>query len=267
MKALTWKWHWPTNEGLPPLSLVALVLVTLLALGATSAWVEIDLVRLLSSTGKLLDFLLKLVVVPEWDYFPILGTKMLETLEIGFLSTTFSLILSLPLGILAAQNSSPHPAVYHLTRNLLIFMRSLPEMVWALVFVSAVGLGPLPGIMALTFVTTGFMAKFFAESIEVVDSQAIEGVTATGASWFQLINFALLPQALPDLIGTVLYILDNNVRAAALLGLVGAGGIGYELISSLRLYNFSRIMMIVLAIYISVTALDRLSNQLRSRVI
>ena len=267
MKALTWKWHWPTNEGLPPLSLVALLLVTLLALGATSAWVDIDLVRLLSSTGKLLDFLLKLVVFPEWDYFPILGTKMLETLEIGFLSTTFSLILSLPLGILAAQNSSPHPAVYHLSRNLLIFMRALPEMVWALVFVSAVGLGPLPGILALIFVNISFMAKLFAESFEVVDAKVIEGVVSTGAGWLQLINFAILPQCYPDLISITLYIFDNNVRAATIIGIVGGGGIGYELFMSFRLFNFNRLLVILGVIYLAVTVLDRISNLLRSRII
>ncbi|MCC5621924.1 phosphonate ABC transporter, permease protein PhnE [Nostoc sp. CHAB 5715] len=267
MKTLTWKWHWPSPDGLPPLSLVALVLVILLALGSTATIVEVDLVRIFQSTGRLFEFIRQLFAVPDWDYFPTLGTKMLETLEIAFLSTTFSLILSLPLGILAARNSSPHPIVYHISRNLLSLMRALPEVVWALVFVSAVGLGALPGIMALTFVTTGFMAKFFAESIEVVDSKSIEGVISTGANWLQLITFAMLPQAFPDLIGTLLYILDHNVRSATIVGLVGAGGIGYELVSSIRLFNYSQLMMIIVSVYLAVTVLDRLSNQLRSRVI
>lgn len=259
--------QWATVSGLPPLGAIALLLVILMALGSTASLVEFDPIRLFKSSGTLWDFLRRLFTVPEWDYLPTLWEKMLETLAMGFLSTVFSLALSLPLGVIAARNSSPHAIIFHISRNLLSLMRALPEMVWALVFVSALGLGPLPGIMALTFVTTGFMAKFFAESLEVVDDKAIEGVKATGAGWLQWINFALLPQAFPDLIGTTLYILDNNVRSATVLGLVGAGGIGYELIMSIRLFNYSRLILLILGIYLAVTILDRLSNQLRSRVI
>lgn len=261
------KWHWPSRSGLPPFSLIALLLVIMLALGSTASLVEVDLIHLLKSTGRLLDFARQLLTLPDWSYLPTLGTKLLETLAIGFLSTIFALVFSLPFGILAARNISPHSVIYHLSRNFLSLMRALPDMVWALMFVSAVGLGPLPGIMALTFVTTGFMGKFFAESIEVVDPKAIEGVKVTGSGWLQLVNFAMLPQAFPDLIGTTLYILDHNVRSATVLGLVGAGGIGYELIMSVRLFNYSQLMMIIIAIYCAVMVLDRLSNQLRSRVI
>ncbi|SRR5579883_656617 len=267
MRSLILKWHWPSSHGLPPFSLIALLLIVLIALDLTASLAEVDVIRIVKSTGRLLEFARQLIVAPEWTYLPDLLQKLLETLEIAFLSTTFSLVLSLPLGILASRNSSPHPIIFHISRNLLSFMRALPEVVWALVFVSAVGLGSLPGIMALTFVTTGIMAKFFAESIEVVDSKAIEGIKSTGSSWLQLITFAMLPQAFPDLIGTVLYILDHNVRTATIVGLVGAGGIGYELVSSIRLFNYSRLMMIVLAIYLAVTVLDRLSNRFRSRVI
>jgi len=114
-------------------------------------------------------------------------------------------------------------------------MRSLPELVWA-----------------LAFAATGFMAKFFAESLEVVNEKATEAVKATGAGWLQLINFALLPQAFPDLIGTTLYILDHNVRSATVLGLVGAGGVGYELVMSIRLFNYNRLILILFAIYLAV---------------
>ncbi len=267
MSILIRKWHWPSCNGLPPFSLIAFLLVVMLVLGSTASLVDFNLIHLLKSIGRLLDFARQLITLPDWSYLPTLGTKLLETLVIGFLSTVFALILSLPLGILAARNTNPHWLIYHLSRNLLSLMRALPDLVWALMFVSAVGLGPLPGIMALTFVTTGFMSKFFAESIEVVDRKAIEGVKATGSGWLQLVNFAMLPQAFPDLIGTTLYIFDHNVRAATVLGLVGAGGIGYELITSIRLFNYSQLMMIIVAIYLVVTLLDRLSNQLRSWVI
>jgi phosphonate transport system permease protein len=146
-------------------------------------------------------------------------------------------------------------------------MRALPELVWALVFVSAVGLGPLPGVMALAFVTVGFMGKFFAESIEVVNDRPVEGVSAHGANWFQVRTFAHLPQAMPDFIGTTLYILDHNLRAAAILGLVGAGGIGYDMVMAMRLFDYDRLLLIAASIYLVVTMLDRLSDRFRMRVI
>jgi phosphonate transport system permease protein len=121
--------------------------------------------------------------------------------------------------------------------------------------------------MALALVTVGFMGKFFAEAIEVVDHKPVEGVAAHGAGWLQVRLFAMLPQALPDFIGTVMYILDHNLRAATILGLVGAGGIGYDLVMSMRLFQYDRLMLIALAIYLVVTLLDRLSDQLRSRII
>jgi len=260
-------WRWPTPSGLPPLPLVAGLLTLLSLLWLTAPVVEVDFVRLVGSFGKMVDFAGNLFVTPDWGYVPQLLAKMLETIEMTVLGTAIAIVLSLPLGVLAASNATPHPVVYRITRDLLSLMRALPELVWALVFVSAVGLGPLPGVMALAFVTVGFMGKFFAESIEVVDHKAVEGVRAHGASWLQVRLFAMLPQALPDFVGTVLYILDHNLRSAAILGLVGAGGIGYDLVMSMRLFQYDRLLLIALAIYLAVTALDRISDRLRSRII
>ncbi|MCP5157888.1 MAG: phosphonate ABC transporter, permease protein PhnE [Gammaproteobacteria bacterium] len=263
--ALTWRW--PTPNGRLPLPLVSGVLVLLCALWLTAPIVEIDFVHLMGSIGRMATFASQMFVTPDWGYLPQLLAKMLETIEMTVLSTAIAIILSLPLGVLAAHNATPHIIVYRLTRDLLSLMRALPELVWALVFVSAVGLGPLPGVMALAFVTVGFMGKFFAESIEVVDHRAVEGVRAHGAGWLQVRWFAILPQALPDFVGTVMYILDHNLRAAAILGLVGAGGIGYDLVMSMRLFQYDRLLLIALSIYLVVTALDRASDRLRSRII
>lgn len=260
-------WRWPTPDGRPPLPLVGGVVVLLAVLWLTAPVVEVDFVRLFGSLGKMIDFAGQMFVSPDWAYLPQLLVKMLETIEMTVLGTAIAIVISLPLGILAARNATPHVAVYRVTRDLLSLMRALPELVWALVFVSAVGLGPLPGVMALAFVTVGFMGKFFAESIEVVDQKAVEGVRAHGAGWLQVRLFAMLPQALPDFVGTVMYILDHNLRAAAILGLVGAGGIGYDLVMSMRLFQYERLLLIALAIYLVVTVLDRTSDRLRSRII
>jgi len=260
-------WRWPTPDGRPPLPLIVGLAVLLGMLWLSAPIVEVDLVRLLGSFGKMVDFARQMFVSPDWAYLPQLLAKMLETIEMTVLGTAIAIVISLPLGVLAARNATPHVVVYRLTRDLLSLMRALPELVWALVFVSAVGLGPLPGVMALAFVTVGFMGKFFAESIEVVDQKAVEGVRAHGAGWLQVRLFAMLPQALPDFVGTVMYILDHNLRAAAILGLVGAGGIGYDLVMSMRLFQYERLLLIALAIYLVVTALDRASDRLRSRII
>lgn len=258
---------WPTPNGLPALMPTVVLAVSILLLVMSASSVELNLVRLFNAIPRMFDFASNLLVAPDWEYLPTLGANMLQTMEMTFLATSIALVISLPLGVMAAKNASPHPAIFHATRNLLTMMRALPELVWALVFVSAVGLGPLPGIMALSFVTVGFMGKFFAESIEVVDPRQVEGVVAHGASWLQLRTFAHFPQAFPDFVGTVMYILDHNLRAAAILGLVGAGGIGYDLVMAMRMFDYGRLLPIAISIYVVVTLLDRASDKFRRRLI
>ncbi|MEW5904403.1 MAG: phosphonate ABC transporter, permease protein PhnE [Pseudomonadota bacterium] len=258
---------WPTPDGWPARLPSIALLAGVVLLAVTASTVELDLFRLFGALPRMLEFSANLLVLPDWAYLPTLAANMLQTLEMTFLATSIALLISLPLGLLAAANASPHPLVFHVTRNLLTLMRALPELVWALVFVSAVGLGPLPGIMALSFVTVGFMGKFFAESIEVIDHRQVEGVAAHGAGWLQLRTFAFLPQAFPDLVGTVMYILDHNLRAAAILGLVGAGGIGYDLVMAMRMFDYDRLLPIALSIYVVVTVLDRISDRFRRRLI
>lgn len=258
---------WPTRNGLPPFApVIGFALVAGLLIWSAPV-AEIDAIHVFASIPRMLDFIGNILVMPDWHYLPELGKKLLETIEITFLATCIAVVISLPVSILAARNTSPWPALFHASRALLSLVRALPELVWALVFVSAVGLGPLPGVMALSFVTIGFMTKFFAEAIEVVDMKAVDGVAAHGADWLQIRTFAHLPQAWPDFIGTVMYILDHNLRAAAILGLVGAGGIGYDMVMSMRLFDYNRLLAIALAIYMVVTILDRMSDRFRARVI
>ena len=258
---------WPTPNGLPALGPTLVLVVGIMLLAISAPAVELNLGKIVTAIPRMLSFAQNLLVLPDWHYLPTLGKHMLETIEMTFLATSIALVISLPLGVLAAKNTSPHPAIFHATRNLLSLMRALPELVWALVFVSAVGLGPLPGIMALAFVTVGFMGKFFAESIEVVDQRQVEGVVAQGASWLQLRTFAHFPQAFPDFVGTVLYVLDHNLRAAAILGLVGAGGIGYDLVMAMRMFDYDRLLPIAVSIYVVVTLLDRASDHFRMRML
>ncbi len=260
-------WQWPTSNGKPPIGIVLLLMGITLILWLSASMVEMSIAKIFASIPRLAEFIQHLLVTPDWAYLPQLSQKLLETIEMVLLATAISVVISFPLGILAARNASPSPCIFYFARNLLSAIRALPELVWALVFVSAVGLGPLPGVMALSLVTVGFMGKFIAESIEVVGPKAIEALNATGSSPFQTICYAMLPQAIPDFIGSLLYILDHNLRAATILGLVGAGGIGYDMVMAVRLFNYERIGMIVIAIYILVTLLDRLSDFLRKKAI
>lgn len=260
-------WLWPTRSGFPPLSFVVGALILSGALVLTAPIAEMDFARLFASLGKMAAFARQMFVAPDWSYAPQMLANMLQTIEITVLATAIAVAFSLPLAFLAARNATPNPVVRRLCRDLLSLMRALPELVWALAFVSAVGLGPLPGVMAMAFVTIGFMAKFFAEALEVVNAKSVEGVEAHGASGLQVLAFAMFPQAMPDLVGSVLYVLDHNLRAAVMLGLVGAGGIGYDLVMSMRLFQYDRLLLISIAIYAVVTALDRISDRLRTRII
>ena len=259
--------RFPTPDGRPPRSLVLVVLILAGLLIASAPLVELSPRSLAGAGQRLLEFLGHLWVAPDWAYLPELGQRMLETVEMAVIATAIALVLSFPLAVLSAHTVSPHPLLFVLGRGVLSLIRALPELVWALVFVSAVGLGPLPGILALAVVTVGFMGKVFAEAIEVVDPRPVEGVAAHGARRWQVLGFAVLPQALPDLLGSTLYVLDHNVRAAAILGLVGAGGIGYDMVMAMRLFEYDRLVLIGAAIWLCVTLLDRASHRLRSRVI
>ncbi|HET19597.1 MAG TPA: phosphonate ABC transporter, permease protein PhnE [Chromatiales bacterium] len=260
--------RWPTPDGLPPRALWVTVGGVLLLLVLSAPLVEFNPLFLLGKLDDMGSFVLRMFEkAPPLDYLPQLGQKMLETLEMAVLATLIATALSLPIGILAARNATPHPLVGQIMRDVLSFFRALPELVWALVFVSAIGLGPFPGVLAIAVVSLGFMAKFFAEAIEVTDTGPVEGIAATGASRMQVRLFAMLPQALPDFVGTLLYVLDHNIRAATVLGIVGAGGIGFDLINSIRYFEFERLIVILLAIYLAVTLVDRLSDRLRDRII
>jgi phosphonate transport system permease protein len=258
---------WPTATGRPPASLVIPLVAVFVLLAVSAPLVEISPARIFSSLGRLAEFAGHFIIVPDWTYAGTVATKLFATIEMAFLGTTIAVVLSIPVGLLAARNATPHPAVSHGLRALLSLMRSLPEIMWALVFVSAVGLGPLPGVAALGFVTVGYLGKFLYEAIEAVPDAPVEGVAAHGANRMQIRFFALMPQAWPDFIATTFYVFEHNVRAATVLGLVGAGGIGYDMIMAMRLFQYDRLVLIVLAIYLAVTILDRLSDRLRRRVI
>ena len=190
----------------------------------------------------------------------------IDTMAMSIAGTALAVIFSLPLGFLAARNTTPHIAVYRLSRLVLNVLRSIPELIMGIVFVAAVGFGPLPGVLALGFHSIGMVAKFFAEAIEHVDHRPIEAAQAAGASPFQVIQHAILPQVFPQIADVTLYRWEYNFRASTVMGMVGAGGIGLELMSSLRLMQYREVAAILLSILLLVTIVDGVGARLRKRL-
>ncbi|HEY7317611.1 MAG TPA: phosphonate ABC transporter, permease protein PhnE [Candidatus Binatia bacterium] len=204
-----------------------------------------------------------------WDNtFPqtVVGAT-LETVQMALAGTFLALLAAFPIGFLAARNTTPHPLIYTVVRGTLNFLRTIPDLALGLVFVAAVGLGAFAGTLALTIHTATVLGKLLSESVENIDEGIVEAIRATGAGYTQILSFAVLPQILPDLISFTLYRLETNIRAASVLGLIGAGGIGYLMSTSFRTFQYQEAAAIVVVLIILVMLVDTLSSRLRNLVV
>ncbi|MGA6162568.1 phosphonate ABC transporter, permease protein PhnE [Amycolatopsis magusensis] len=190
----------------------------------------------------------------------------LVTLSIGLLGTTLSVPLSLVLALLAARGTAPARWVYQVARAVLSFLRAVPDVVFALVFVTAVGLGPFPGVLALICHNVGVMGKLWAEALEDADPGPSQALRSAGAGRLQVAAHALLPTVTPQLVGLLMYRFDVNVRSSLVLGLVGAGGIGFLINQSIKLFEFDEMLTHILVVLVLVVAVDRLSAAVRRRL-
>lgn len=190
---------------------------------------------------------------------------VVDTLAMSVAGTALAVLLSVPLAFLAAENTSPHPAVYRGARVLLNTLRAIPELIMGIVFVAAVGFGALPGVLALGLHSVGMVGKFFAESIEHAHPAPVEAARAAGGSPVQVVTHGVLPQVIPQFMDVTMYRWEYNFRASTVMGMVGAGGIGLELMSSLRIMQYNEVLAILLVILAMVTLVDALSGLLRRR--
>jgi len=177
--------------------------------------------------GSAFSQLFREMVPPDFGRWHSWLKPLADTLAMSIAGTALAVAISLPLALLSASNTSPHPLIYHAFRTLLSGLRSVPELIMGIVFVAAVGFGALPGVLALALHSTGMVGKFYAEAIEHVDPRPIEAARAAGASSFQVITHAVLPQVLPQLADITIYRWEYHFRASTVLGIVGAGGIGF----------------------------------------
>ncbi len=226
---------------------------------------QISFVELAKGAPWMADFIGRMFP-PNWEFVARLIKPAIETVQIAIWGTLFGVILAVPVCFLAARNISPNLAVFHFMRQVLNIARGINEIILALIFVAAVGLGPFPGVLALALHGAGMLGKFFAESIEEIDQGPIEALRSTGAGPIQIIIFGVMPQVITAWIAVILYRFETNLRQATVLGMVGAGGIGFELVGSMKLFQYQDTATCILVIVVMVMAADFVSSRLRARI-
>ncbi|MBS3766030.1 phosphonate ABC transporter, permease protein PhnE [Candidatus Bipolaricaulota bacterium] len=208
------------------------------------------------------------MVPPDIEYIPSnLIKPTLETFYMSILGTVLGVLLSIPTAWFAARNVTPIPwLTYPIGRFLITFTRSLHSLIWGMIFVAAVGFGPLPGVLALGVRGIGFVGKLLAEEIEDIDEGQVEAIKAAGGNSFQVLLFGVVPQVIPEFVGISVYRWDICVRASAILGFVGAGGLGFELQQTMNLFQYQRSLAIILIVIVLVTISESISAVMRGRV-
>jgi phosphonate transport system permease protein len=203
---------------------------------------------------------------PAFDQFKPTLLPVLETVDLAIFGTVFGVVLAFPLAILAARNLTPAKPLYYAARAVIGVTRAVPDLVWALLFVTAVGLGPFPGALALAVHSVGMLGRLFAEVIEDMDMGPVEALTLTGASRMQVFTHAVVPGVLPSLLGIALYRFDENLRSSLVLGFVGAGGIGFLLLTAMNLFQYQTVAFLLIVTFALVACAERISAYLRSLV-
>lgn len=260
----------PRTSLLAPRRLVLFAVLAVVVAAHVQAWRETG-----SSIGALVDgyrgtlSFLDEALPPDLDWDTVLRPSIsaaLVTLYTALLGTTLAVPGALLVGSLAARNVTPNAATYHVARSILSFLRAVPDVVFALVFVTAVGLGPFPGVLALWLHSIGVLGKLFAESIEETDLGPVDALRVGGASRTQVLAHAVLPAVTPNFVGLTLYRFDVNLRSSLVLGLVGAGGIGFLINTSIKLFRFDEMATHIGVVLVMVVAVDLLSAGVRKRL-
>jgi phosphonate transport system permease protein len=192
---------------------------------------------------------------------------MVETLSIALLGTLLAAILAFPLGFLAARNTTLNRIVQFFARRSFDTLRGVDILIWALIWINVVGLGPFAGVLALLMSDLGSFGKLFSEAIEAADDKPVEGVVSTGGSSLSAVRFGILPQLMPVLLSQVLYAFESNTRSASIIGIVGAGGIGLILSEQIRTLEFQQMSFVILLILVTVSVIDHLCSKLRFSII
>lgn len=251
-----------SNKSVKSISII-LFAITIFSWAFTGIGFNID--KLTDRVPQLLDFLYQLYP-PDVSIAPTLFESAIETIQMVIVGTVLGTLVAIPLSAMASSNISPRPLVM-VIRTYLMIVRTIPSLVWALIFVIIVGLGPFSGVLALTFYTLGYLGKLYYETIESIDMDTVEGVVAVGARNTQIFTHAILPQLIPHIVNNFFFMIDYNIRHASILGLVGAGGIGFYLFLYLQSFNLDKVAMALLVLLVLVIGFDRLSLEVRKKLV
>lgn len=262
--------RYPDVFGRPASSRLATPLVLSLAL-AVLAFGLFDLdfspSRLINGIGQLGWIAVMMLPPDPGSSLPAYLAALGETLSIALLGTTLAAVLAMPVSLLAARNVIPSNLIRFPVRRFLDSIRGVDTLIWALVWINVVGLGPFAGVLAIAVADFGAFGKLFSEAIEAADRKEVEGIRASGGSKLHEIRFGLMPQVLPVIAGQVLYFIESNTRSATIIGIVGAGGIGLQLAEQIRVLEWQKVSFLILMILVAVAVIDWISNRLRFAII
>tara|TARA_X000000950_G_scaffold38685_1_gene41373 strand:+ start:2586 stop:3422 length:837 start_codon:yes stop_codon:yes gene_type:complete len=262
------RYHAPSRFERPSVLAFLIYAITIYVILWSFAGAGFSFEKVLSAPPRFADFINRAFPPNlESDVLERLGWKMLETLQIALAGSVMGIILSVPFAILAARDLMAGKIVNQFIRTILGFIRAVPDIAWALIFVVAVGLGPFAGMLAIMIDTIGFCGRFFADDMENVDKGPAEALTATGARKVDVVACATVPAAMPSFVSTSLFAFEKAVRSSTILGLVGAGGIGIELKVGFDLFDYPTAMTVILMIAIVVIIMEQISGFARTKII
>ncbi len=249
----------------PRLVTWAILVVIVVLLGYSLTQLGLDVQRMIRGASQIQAFWSR-AFPPDMETLPRLWGPAISTVQIAIIGTLMGIVLSLFLGAVAARNLTPHWTIGFALKTSFALTRAIPALIWALLFIAAVGLGPLPGILALGVNSIGMLGKIFAEAFEEVDPGVIEAIRATGGNPLQVVVHGVIPQAMPTLVSWSIFRLDINIRYSSILGIVGAGGIGWELQRASRMGDYPSAITVTLVIFLTVYVIELITDQLRKRV-
>ncbi|WP_127578978.1 phosphonate ABC transporter, permease protein PhnE [Paenibacillus koleovorans] len=258
----------PISSGFPPKPRKDPVLVGAAAFGALFfvfclIQLNFDYYRIYQGTLKFIGSFAKMFP-PNWSDWKGILASGLVTLQVALVGTVLSVAIAFVLSFLAARNVSPR--LSWLIKGFASFLRAVPTLVWALVFIVAVGLGPFPGILAIAVHAVGMLVKVFSQSIEEVEEGALEAMRATGASWIQIMAQGVLPNVITSFLAWSVFRLEIDIGESVILGAVGAGGIGWEISNAMRAYEFDTVGFVGILIFLMVFSVEFFSNRLKSKI-
>jgi len=230
---------------------------------------DMSLGNLISGFWRLADIVgMMFPPTPEtWSRFYLYLGAIGQTLSIAFLGTLFAAILALPIGFIAARNVVANRIVHFLARRSLDTIRSIDTLIWALIWINVVGLGPFAGVLAILCSDFGAFGKLMSEAIETANRKPVEGILSTGGNRFSAIRFGVVPQVLPIFASQILYYFESNTRSATIIGIVGAGGIGLQLSELIRVLEWQQAAFVILMVLVTVALIDQISQRLRNTII